>query len=82
MEINWIVLGWIIDMFLNGITWFLIILIVTPILGILDDWIRKALETSLEWMKNNGYRVLSSLLFIVILGILVQLNLIPRSQIE
>ena len=78
MEINWIVLGWIIDMFLNGITWFLIILIVTPILGILDDWIRKALETSLEWMKNNGYRVLSSLLFIVILGILVQLNLIPK----
>ncbi len=78
MEINWIVLGWIIDMFLNGITWFLIILIVTPILGILDDWIRKVLETSLEWMKNNGYRVLSSLLFIVILGILVQLNLIPK----
>ena len=70
MEINWIVLGWIIDMFLNGITWFLIILIVTPILGILDDWIRKVLETSLEWMKNNGYRV--------ILGILVQLNLIPK----
>ena len=78
MEINWVVLGWIIDMFLNGITWFLIILIVTPILGILDDWIRKVLETSLEWMKNNGYRVLSSLLFIVILGILVQLNLIPK----
>lgn len=78
MEINWIVLGWIIDMFLNGITWFLIILIITPILGILDDWIRKVLETSLEWMKNNGYRVLSSLLFIVILGILVQLNLIPK----
>ena len=78
MEINWIVLGWIIDMFLNGIIWFLIILIVTPVLGILDDWIRKFLETSLNWMKNNGYRILSSLLFIVILGILVQLNLIPK----
>ncbi len=78
MEINWIVLGWIIDMFLNGIIWFLIILIVTPVLGILDDWIRKFLETSLNWMKNNGYRILSSLLFIVILGILVQINLIPK----
>tara|TARA_B100001989_G_scaffold155233_1_gene110866 strand:- start:793 stop:1038 length:246 start_codon:yes stop_codon:yes gene_type:complete len=78
MEINWIVLGWIIDMFLNGIIWFLIILIVTPLLGILDDWIRKFLETSLNWMKNNGYRILSSLLFIVILGILVQINLIPK----
>ena len=78
MEINWIVLGWIIDMFLNGIIWFLIILIVTPLLGILDDWIRKFLETSLNWMKNNGYRILSSLLFIGILGILVQINLIPK----
>tara|TARA_B100000900_G_scaffold280918_1_gene240310 strand:+ start:156 stop:401 length:246 start_codon:yes stop_codon:yes gene_type:complete len=78
MEINWIVLGWIIDMFLNGITWFLIILIITPILGILDDWVRKILESSLEWMRNNGYRLLSSLLFIVILGILVQINLIPK----
>ena len=78
MEINWIVLGWIIDMFLNGIIWFLIILIVTPVLGILDDWIRKFLETSLNWMKNNGYRILSSLLFIGILGILVQINLIPK----
>ena len=78
MEINWIVLGWIIDMFLNGIIWFLIILIVTPLLGILDDWIRKFLETSLNWMKNNGYRILSSFLLIVILGILVQINLIPK----
>ena len=78
MEINWIALGWIIDMFLNGITWFLIILFITPILGILDDWVRKALESSLEWMRNNGYRLLSSLLFIVILGILVQINLIPK----
>ena len=78
MEINWIALGWIIDMFLNGFTWFIIILIVTPALGILDDWIRKVLETSLAWMRNNGYRLLSSLLFIIILGILVQLNLIPK----
>tara|TARA_B100002019_G_C20876795_1_gene406684 strand:+ start:260 stop:505 length:246 start_codon:yes stop_codon:yes gene_type:complete len=78
MEINWIALGWIIDMFLNGFTWFIIILIVTPVLGILDDWIRKVLETSLAWMRNNGYRLLSSLLFIIILGILVQLNLIPK----
>ena len=78
MEINWIVLGWIIDMFLNGITWFLIILTITPILGILDDWVRKILESSLDWMRNNGYRLLSSLLFIVILGILVQINLIPK----
>ena len=78
MEINWIALGWVIDMFLNGFTWFIIILIVTPVLGILDDWIRKVLETSLAWMRNNGYRLLSSLLFIIILGILVQLNLIPK----
>ena len=78
MEINWIALGWIIDMFLNGFIWFIIILIVTPALGILDDWIRKVLETSLAWMRNNGYRLLSSLLFIIILGILVQLNLIPK----
>ena len=78
MEINWIALGWVIDMFLNGFTWFIIILIVTPVLGILDDWIRKVLETSLAWMRSNGYRLLSSLLFIIILGILVQLNLIPK----
>tara|TARA_B100000214_G_scaffold329423_1_gene269151 strand:+ start:467 stop:712 length:246 start_codon:yes stop_codon:yes gene_type:complete len=78
MEINWTILGWIIDMFLNGILWFIIILIITPILGVVDDWVRKFLETSLEWLKNNGYRLLSSLFFIIILGTLVQLNLIPK----
>ena len=78
MEINWTILGWIIDMFLNGIIWFVIILIITPILGVVDDWVRKFLETSLEWLRNNGYRLLSSLLFIIILGTLVQLNLIPK----
>mgnify|MGYP001175766704 FL=1 len=78
MEINWTILGWIIDMFLNGIIWFVIILIITPILGVVDDWVRKFLETSLEWLRNNGYRLLSSLLFIIILGTLVQVNLIPK----
>lgn len=78
MEINWTILGWIIDMFLNGIIWFVIILIITPILGVVDDWVRKFLEKSLEWLRNNGYRLLSSLLFIIILGTLVQLNLIPK----
>tara|TARA_Y100001935_G_C17053998_1_gene383397 strand:- start:126 stop:371 length:246 start_codon:yes stop_codon:yes gene_type:complete len=78
MEINWTILGWIIDMFLNGIVWFVIILIITPILGVVDDWVRKFLEKSLEWLRNNGYRLLSSLLFIIILGTLVQLNLIPK----
>ena len=78
MEINWTILGWIIDMFLNGILWFIIILIITPILGVVDDWVRKFLETSLEWLRNNGYRLLSSLLFIIILGTLVQVNLIPK----
>tara|TARA_B100000575_G_scaffold261978_1_gene236098 strand:+ start:284 stop:529 length:246 start_codon:yes stop_codon:yes gene_type:complete len=78
MEINWTILGWIIDMFLNGIVWFVIILIITPILGVVDDWVRKFLETSLEWLRNNGYRLLSSLLFIIILGTLVQVNLIPK----
>ena len=78
MEINWTILGWIIDMFLNGIVWFVIILIITPILGVVDDWVRKFLEKTLEWLRNNGYRLLSSLLFIIILGTLVQLNLIPK----
>ena len=78
MEINWTILGWIIDMFLNGIVWFVIILIITPILGVVDDWVRKFLEKSLEWLRNNGYRLLSSLLFIIILGTLVQVNLIPK----
>ena len=78
MKINWTILGWIIDMFLNGIIWFVIILIITPILGVVDDWVRKFLETSLEWLRNNGYRLLSSLLFIIILGTLVQVNLIPK----
>ena len=78
MEINWTILGWIIDMFLNGIIWFVIILIITPMLGVVDDWVRKFLEKSLEWLRNNGYRLLSSLLFIIILGTLVQVNLIPK----
>ena len=66
MEINWIVVGWIIDVVLNGIIWLIIAALLIPIIEVTDKWtrkavslvdrtdkwIRKVLENSFEWMEN------------------------------
>ena len=44
MEINWKVVGWIIDMILNGIIWLIIAAFLLPLIDVTDQWTRKAVK--------------------------------------
>ena len=92
MEINWIVVGWIIDMILNGFVWLIIAALGLSLIDVTDKWIRKSLklmekvdlwirdlvENSLEWILKKNFKILSSLLLLIILGVLAQLEIIPK----
>ena len=92
MEINWVVVGWIIDMILNGVVW-LIIAAVSLLLidmtdtwtrkavkwmGKVDDWIRKFIDNSFEWIQKKNLKIISSIILLIIFGILAQLEIIPK----
>ena len=92
MEVNWLVIGWIIDMILNGFVWLIIAVLGLSLIDITDKWIRKALklmlkvdlwirelvENSLEWILKKNFKILSSVLLLIILGVLAQLEIIPK----
>lgn len=92
MDINWIVIGWIIDMILNGFLWLVIAVLGLSLIDITDKWIRKTLklmekvdlwirefiENSLEWILKKNFKILSSVILLIILGILAQLGIIPK----
>jgi len=92
MEINWVVVGWIIDMILNGVVWLVIAVLALSLIDITDKWTRKALkfmgkidewirefvENSLEWVLKKNLNILSSIILLVILGTLSQLGIIPK----
>ena len=92
MELNWTVIGWIIDMILNGIIWFIIVAFLITLIDITDKWTRKAiifidvadkwirkfLDDLFEWIQMKNLKILFTLLCIIILGILSQLEIIPK----
>ena len=92
MEINWTAVGWIIDMILNGFVWLIIAVLGLSLIDITDKWIRKTLklmekvdlwirefiENSLEWILKKNFKILSSVLLLIILGVLAQLEIIPK----
>ena len=92
MDINWIVVGWIIDIILNGIIWLIITAFLISLIDVTDKWIRKAvsfmdvadkwvrklLENSLEWIQKKNLNILFAFLLMIILGILAQLEIIPK----
>jgi hypothetical protein len=92
MDINWIVVGWIIDMILNGLVWLIIAVLGLSLIDITDKWIRKALklmlkvdqwirelvDNSLEWILKKNFKILSSVILLIILGVLAQLGIIPK----
>ena len=92
MEINWVVAGWIIDMILNGLVWLIIAALGLSLIDITDKWIRKALklmekfdlwirelvENSLEWILKKNFKILSSVILLIIFGVLAQLEIIPK----
>ena len=92
MEINWVVVGWIIDMILNGVVWLIIAVLALSLIDITDKWTRKALkfmgkidewirefvENSFEWVLKKNLKILSSIILLVVLGTLSQLGIIPK----
>ena len=92
MELNWMILGWLIDMTLNGFVWLIIaalslILIDTTdtwtrkaikFMDKADKWIRKFVDDSFEWIQKKNLTILSSIILLIIFGILAQLVIIPK----
>ena len=92
MNINWVVVGWIIDMILNGVVWLIIAAFALPLIdvtdkytrkavkwmGVIDDLARKFMENSLEWILNKNLKILFAFLFVILFGILSQLEIIPK----
>ena len=44
MKIDWILVGWIIDMILNGVVWLIIVALALPLIDKTDKWTRKAVK--------------------------------------
>ena len=92
MEINWIVVGWIIDMTLNGLVWLIIAAFSLLIIDMTDSWTRKAIkwmdiadkrirkliDNLFEWIEKKNLKIISSIILLIIFGILVQLGIIPK----
>ena len=92
MEINWVVVGWIIDMILNGVVWLIIAVLGLSLIDVTDKWIRKSLklmekvdlwirdfiEFSIEWILKKNLKIIASIILLIILGILAQLEIIPK----
>mgnify|MGYP001454641888 CR=1 FL=1 len=92
MEIDWILVGWVIDVVLNGIVWLIITALLIPIIEVSDKWTRKAisfmdkadiwireiLDISFEWIQKKNLQILFAFLFIIILGTLAQFEIIPK----
>jgi hypothetical protein len=92
MEINWVVVGWIFDMILNGVVWLIIAAFSLILIDVTDKWTRKAIklmgraddlirifiENSFEWILKKNLKIPSSIILLIIFGILAQLGIIPK----
>tara|TARA_B100001939_G_scaffold100292_1_gene86460 strand:+ start:30 stop:317 length:288 start_codon:yes stop_codon:yes gene_type:complete len=92
MKINWVILGWIIDMTLNGFVWLIISAFSLLLIDVtdkwtrdavkwidkVDKWIRKFIDNSFEWIQKKNLIIVSSIILLIILGILAQLEIIPK----
>jgi hypothetical protein len=92
MEIDWILVGWVIDVALNGIVWLIIAALLIPIIEVsdkwtrkaitfmdkADKWIRKILENSFEWIQKKNLNILFAILFVILFGMLSQYEIIPK----
>ena len=92
MEINWVVVGWIIDMILNGAVWLIIVAFTLILIDMTDAWTRKAIkfmdkadktirkliDKLFEWIQKKNLKILSSIILLIILVTLSQLGIIPK----
>ena len=92
MEKNWVILGWLIDMTLNGFVWLIITAFSLLLIDVSDKWTRKAvkwmdkadkwirkfIDEVFEWIQEKNLKILSSIILLIIFGILAQLEIIPK----
>ena len=92
MEINWTAVGWAVDMILNGLAWLVIAAILLTLTDLTDTWTRKALklmdkadiwirkfvENLFEWIQKKNLKIMASIILLIVLGILAQLEIIPK----
>mgnify|MGYP005704600545 FL=1 len=92
MEINWVILGWLIDMILNGFVWLVIAAISLSLIDVTDKWTRKALkwmdkadtlirkftDDAFEWIQKKNLNIIASIVLLIIFGILAQVGIIPK----
>ena len=92
MEIDWTAVGWIIDMILNGAVWLIIATLSLILIDVTDTWTRKAIkfmdkadktirkfiDNLFEWIQKKNLKILSSIILLIIFGILSQLGVIPK----
>ena len=43
-----------------------------------DIWIRKFVENLFEWVQKKNLKIIASIILLIILGILAQLEIIPK----
>ena len=92
MEINWVILGWLIDMLVNGLVWLVIAAISLSLIDVTDKWTRKALklmdrvdklirkftDDAFEWIQKKNLNIIASIALLVIFGVLAQFGIIPK----
>ena len=92
MEIDWVILGWLIDMVLNGFVWLVIAIIFLSIINMTDTWtkqalefmvkvyesIRKFIDNLFDWIEKKNLNIISSIVLLIVFGILAQLGIIPK----
>lgn len=92
MEINWIAVGWVIDMILNGLVWLIIAALSLLLIDMTDSWTRKAIkfmdkadkwirkliDSLFEWIQKNNLKTITSIILLIIFGTLAQLGIIPK----
>ena len=92
MEINWVIIGWLIDMTLNGFVWLIIAAFSLLLIDMTDTWTRKAIrwmdkadkwirkliDDLFEWIQRKNLKTVSSIILLIVFGILAQLGIIPK----
>ena len=80
MEFNWVVIGWIIDMILNGVVWLIIAALALPLIdktdkwtrkavklmGSADDFVRKVIEDLFELIEKKNLQILAAFILITV----------------
>ena len=92
MEMNWVILGWLIDMVLNGFVWLVIAIIFLSLINMTDTWtkkvlefvvkvdesIRKFIDNLFDWIEKKNLNIVASIMLLIVFGILAQLEIIPK----